>query len=712
MFLGELIGVPFDDDDAVELRAARADPQLMSDQIRRAFGHFIGIETAVQPLVIVLEDMHWGDSPSAKLLDATLRALPDRPWLVVALGRPEIHELFPRLWAERGAQELRLDELTKKGSERLVRGVLGAQADDALVARIVDQAAGNAFFLEELIRVAAEGSAGDLPETVLALMQGRLEQLELDARRVLRAASVFGRQFWPGGVQALLAAGDANKQTAALTWIDELVARELVSRGEASRFPGQDQLQFRHALVREAAYAMLTDADRALGHRLAGEWLAHIGEQDPLVLAEHFERGGDRATASDHYRRAAEQALGACDFALAHARAERGVACGASGALLGALQLVRAEANRWVGDFKEAGRRAREALALLPTSSARWFTAAYEAAEASGKHSDHAELVAIGELLRNAPDGDRDAVAARVTATACGAFQLYSHGHYELAEQLLDRVELAAAEVDEPGILARIYQARSSRSMFRGDAGAYLESERAAAIEFERAGDSRYACMQRGHVGYACLEIGAYREAEHWLRLALEEGVRLNLATVVATAKHNLSRALHRRGMLAEALAMQCAAIDVFREQGDRRLEAGARTYLAELYRDLGELDRAEAEARHGLALGLRPMRPLSLAVLAEIQIALGRVSDALATAREGYELLEALGGVEEGESLVRLAYCEALRAVGDHAAAAEVARVAKARIVERAGKISDEEWRRRFATQIPENARTLAFSV
>jgi hypothetical protein len=155
MFLGELIGAPFEEDD-VELRAARQDPLLMADQVRRAFEHLVALETAAQPLVIVLEDLHWGDLPSVRLIDAALRALPDRPWLVLALARPELVELFPRLWDERGAQHVRLDELTKKGAEKLVRGVLGPGATDSVVARLVEQAAGNAFYLEELVRAFVE----------------------------------------------------------------------------------------------------------------------------------------------------------------------------------------------------------------------------------------------------------------------------------------------------------------------------------------------------------------------------------------------------------------------------------------------------------------------------------------------------------------------------------------------------------------------------
>src|SRR5207244_1957039 len=99
---------------------------------------------------------------------------------------------------ERSAEQIHLGALKKKGSEKLVRAVLGPAAPDALVARIWERSAGNAFYLEELIRAVAEGRGDDLPPTVLAMVQARLEGLEPEARRVLRAASVFGQVFWRG----------------------------------------------------------------------------------------------------------------------------------------------------------------------------------------------------------------------------------------------------------------------------------------------------------------------------------------------------------------------------------------------------------------------------------------------------------------------------------------------------------------------------------
>ncbi len=696
VFLAELIGAP-SDDAPPELHAARQDPQLMAEQIRRAFVQWVALESSAQPLVIVLEDLHWGDLPSVKLIDAVLRELADRPVFVLALARPEVNELFPKLWAERGAQELRLDELTKKGCEKLVRGALGAAADDTLVVRLVEQAAGNAFYLEELIRASAEGKGDVLPETVLAVVQSRLERLELDARRVLRAASVFGARFWRGGVMALL--GDEVQRTR--EWLDELCERELVARVSTSRFPHEDELQFRHALVREAANAMLTDADRKLGHRLAGEWLEHAGEGDPMVLADHFERGGDPARARNYYRAAAEQALAACDFASALARAARVV--GESGE----IELIRAEALRWTGEFADAAAHARTAMTLLPIGSRAWFAAANEAAEAAGKIGDAVQVDHVAAALRGAPV-EPAMLGARVTALANTAFVLFSFGNHGLAITLLDLVEQAAPEVQDPATLARIYQARSSRAMVTGDAGAYLESERAACEAFERAGDLRYACVQRGHLGYAYQELGAYAEAEEALRDALARGTDLNLLNVVATAKHNLGRVLQLRGALDEAAVVESEAIALFEAQGDRRLSSASRCYLAMILYARGEFEDAEHEVKLAIETSQLPMQAPYRATLARIRIASGRMRDALADARTAMAILASLGAIEEGEALVRLVLAETLLGNNARAEARTVILEARTRLMARAVRITDEVYRKSFLERVPDHARTI----
>jgi predicted ATPase len=180
-FLGELIGISFSDEENVQLQAARNDAILMGDQMRRAFEDFLAAECSVAPVLLVLEDLHWGDLPSIGFLDSALRRLADKPLILLAFARPEVNELFPNLWAARSPYGIRLPELTKKASERLVRQALGESVDDAVATRIVATAGGNAFYLEELIRAVSEGRS-ELPETVLMVAAARLDGLEADAR--------------------------------------------------------------------------------------------------------------------------------------------------------------------------------------------------------------------------------------------------------------------------------------------------------------------------------------------------------------------------------------------------------------------------------------------------------------------------------------------------------------------------------------------------
>src|SRR5207247_2649741 len=123
---------------------------------------------------------------------------------------------------------------------------------------------------------------------------------------------------------------------------------------------------FRDAPVCEAAYAMLTEEDRALGHRLAASFLEREGDGEALGIAEHFERAGEGRRAASWYLRAAEQALAGCDDAAALSCARRGIACGAQGEELGRTALVLAQAHQSRGENVEAEARALEAMRWLP----------------------------------------------------------------------------------------------------------------------------------------------------------------------------------------------------------------------------------------------------------------------------------------------------------------------------------------------------------
>ncbi|MDF2694384.1 MAG: Adenylate cyclase, partial [Labilithrix sp.] len=546
-FLAETLGVSMPDEDDVQLRAARHDPILMGDQMRRAFEDWLAAECREQPIVLVFEDLHWGDLPSVKFVDSALRALHDRPLMVLALARPEVKDLFPDLFAERGVQELRLKELSKKASEKLVRQVLGEQLSDDLVAQIVQSAGGNAFYLEELIRSFSPSSntsgarprttdappvsvaAGRrsmmpvvLPETVLTMVQARLEALEPEARRVLRAASVFGQTFWRGGVLALLSGARANEVPPGMrpsageneaaqvnAWLDELAVREIVSRRDQPKFRSEVEYVFRHAFVAEAAYSMLTDKDRTVGHKLAAQWLEKNGESEAVVLAEHLERGGEPKRAITFYRRAAAQALEGNDLEACLSRADRGIACGAEGEVLGRLLLRKSEAHRWRGENQKGKECAQTALGLLPRSGRRWFLAAGEAVEACARLGNDSELHrAVDDLCDVSSAGQLS--APHLVALTRAACVLMAAGNYVSSDELLRTIdaayEIARREEEDPLAAAHVYRTRAYRALVSGDTGSALSMYNVAISHFEAAGDMRAACRHLVSAAGACIE--------------------------------------------------------------------------------------------------------------------------------------------------------------------------------------------------------------
>jgi predicted ATPase len=705
-FLGELVACSFPDSDSVQLRAARQDPRLMADQIRRAFEDFATAECRERPLVLVLDDLHWGDLPSVKLLEAALLRLQDRPLFILALARSEIHDLFPGLW-ERWLQEVRLRELSRKAAESLVREALG-EVSLHIVERIVARAAGNAFFLEELVRAVAEGRESEvLPETVLAVVQSRLEALPADARRVLRAASVFGQVFWESGVLVLLGEPPGSPLT---EWLDELVRRELIIRRQDPKLGGEPEYVFRHSYVRDGAYAMLTPSDRTLGHKLAGEWLERAGERDAHVLAGHFERGGEREEAIRWWRRAAEQALGGDDLTAVLDRAGRAIALGARGEILGALRLLEAEAHEWRGGNAEVVRAAGEAMQELRRGTSLWYSALGRRATAVGRQGERAQLAALVDELESAVPAP-EAQGAYLVATTRLAVQLMHAGNVELGGGLLEHIaEREDLDALEPVEAAAVYTARAWRALYAGDTAESLLHDEQATRCLERAGDLRGSCQQRAYGGYEKKEMGAYLDAEADFREAIATGERLGLSSIVALARHNLGFVLAELGRVTEGIEAESQALAAFRAQGDRRLEAACQMYLARILLVASQPKRALEPALDAVQLcqELPPFRAYALAMLARVHLALGMPEAAREQARLGLELLESLGGIDEGESLVRLVWAEALYATGDRGAAEAAIALAAERLLERAAKIGDPTWRDRFLQGVPENARTL----
>jgi serine/threonine protein kinase/tetratricopeptide (TPR) repeat protein len=706
-FLGELVGIPFPDEDNASLRAARKDPILLGDWMRKSLVSWLSAECSARPLVVVLEDLHWGDQPSVQYLDAVMQALPEAPLLVLALARPEVHELFPGIWGKRNVQELKLHQLSPGASERLVRHALGDGVDEVTVKTIVTKGAGNAFYLEELVRFAADGKLLSVPETVLGMVQARLHALDAEARRVLRAGAIFGEVFWRAGAQALV--GGETGAFALDEWLGELCRQELVVERHPSRLPGQHEFKFRHALVRDAAYEMLTAEDRELGHRLAGEWLRDAGEQDPRVLAEHFARGGDGPQAVVWFQRAAEQAFDGNDLDAVLACVERALAAGADGDSLGVLRALQSHAAYWKSEYHAAKLHGEQALATLPEGSAGWYRAAGSTLVSSARTGDTGAVDSLFSQVLAVGCHD-SAAEAQLICLCRGTFQLIFNAQFDKADRALERI--AALSKARPGLdaltSAQVRHVQGVRAAHAGDVRTFLGHLEAAVAGFELAGDVRNVCLERTTVAWCHAELGDLRRAVDLCTENLAYCQGLGAPQAVTYAKVNLgyilslvpAQAADARSLLLQAIE-ECGAVN------NLRLEGWARAHLANLEHHAGspdtELRHAEvASDRLAASPGLQAW---ALATLARALLRQGRAAEALLPAERAMQLLEQLGGLLQGESLPPLALASVRAALGDRARAAETIRDARLRLVRRAARL--EARHRDGFLALPLNAET-----
>ncbi len=725
--LGELVDVRVPDAEASdELRAARRDPLALGDQMWRALEAFLAAETAVHPVVIILEDLHWGDLPTVTYIGAALRALADRPLFVLALARPEVHALFPRLWADAEVQEIRLSKLTRRAGERLVRHALGEGHSAEAIAAIVERADGNAFYLEELIRAQAEGRGDGLPETVLAMVQSRLEAMESGARRVLRAASVFGRSFWRGGLAALVGESLADG------WLGALADREVIAPAHETRFPGDVQYAFRHAIVQEAAHAMLTEDDRAMAHRLAAEWLEAAGETDALIMAEHLERGGEAARAAACCARAAAQALRGNDLDAAIDLGQRGLRLGSAGQSLpgevrAALETPLLEAYAWRNDWAATLFHADNLFHREPPGTLPWCMAALGKVWAAPILDRFDSLLEAVLALREVEPAE-GARPVLVQALGAAVTTLLIAGSSETAGAYLARMEQIGAPMEAADPFTRGWMEQARGTWCRqndGDPHGSLVRMRAAAAAFAAGHNPQQAMFSDVHAAIDAWHLGAWEEAHLAVAPAMREpsstrGLRrqvdpdarpaaetgLRLVTVLGAYVVAMVQA--DEGLLDEANASAQRAIGAARAHHNRYFEGIARTGLGIILRRAGDLAAAAAEANAAAELlsGCPADRAMALAVLSAVRLDEGRPVQALGLAREAREAISSAPGYVR--ALIRLAWAEALAATGAPDARTALDE-ACSEILARASAIAEPSLRASFLAKVPQNARTLA---
>jgi class 3 adenylate cyclase len=263
-----------------------------------------------QPTLVLLEDLQWADDSLLELLEALSVRTTGAPLLLLVTARPELLDARPS-WARVPTNVMvQLSALTPDSTRELAARLLRDGADgDAAVARVEKAAGGNPLFIEELAAWLAEGggASGDhgLPSTVKMIIAARLDQLPVPERQVILDASVVGEFFWRGSLEALRP-GAALAQR-----MQELERRDLIRRSPSSRISGDEELAFKHGLIREVAYATLPKAVREERHGVVARFLERAAGNPATyasILAHHWRQAGDALRASDYLLIAAQQA--------------------------------------------------------------------------------------------------------------------------------------------------------------------------------------------------------------------------------------------------------------------------------------------------------------------------------------------------------------------------------------------------------------------
>ena len=275
-------------------------PQIDPDARRRRLSALINTAALARtaPALYLIEDVHWIDAVSESMLTDFLTVVPQTKLMVLITSRPEYQGALTRV---HDAQTIALDPLDDSDTGALLGELLGSDPSvGELAAAIAQRAAGNPFFVEEMVRefvqcgvlagehgkyvCRADVAEVSVPATVQAAIEARIDRLTGPAKRAVNAASVIGVRF---GADLLAALGIDPM-------LDELLGADLIDQVS---FTPTAAYAFRHPLIRAVAYESQLKSDRAQWHRRLA---AAIQEREPgsveenaALIAEHLQAAGE-----------------------------------------------------------------------------------------------------------------------------------------------------------------------------------------------------------------------------------------------------------------------------------------------------------------------------------------------------------------------------------------------------------------------------------
>jgi DNA-binding CsgD family transcriptional regulator/tetratricopeptide (TPR) repeat protein len=565
-----------------ELGAPSATPDRALAQ-SRLFELLLGLLRRLadrEPVVWIVEDVHWADASTLDLLSFVVRNLRDERALVVATFRDEETDRSERLrawlsWVSRAGRVERID-LPRFGPvdlSALLTGVLGAVPERELAERVFARSDGNAFIAEELLAAAENGDA--IPTTLRDVFLGHLARLDPSAQQLVRAAAAIGRRV----DHQLLAAVAELPEDRLLPALREAVRYRLLVPEPDGRTYG-----FRHALMREAAAAELLPGEReqlhariaeALGGRveLAGGTAATVAGE----IAHHWRAAGDAPRSLAAAVRAGSEA------ARAHAFAD-------------ALELYAQALSAWDA--------VPDAEGLAGTDRPGLLARAAEAADLSG---DRFRAIDLADAALRELDPVAEPVRAGFLYARRAWFAWNSgRGAEEALANLEEAIRLVPAEppsLEHAEALSKLVRVlallgRNDDCRRRGEEGlALVRRLGARALESELVNS----------LGLRAANLGRQEEALALLREALHIAEEAGDPECVCLAYTNLSSILGSYCRFEEAVSVALEGAEVARRLGVELVNGlWCIANAAENLIDLGRFDEADRISAAALEYDVR----------------------------------------------------------------------------------------------------------
>jgi class 3 adenylate cyclase/tetratricopeptide (TPR) repeat protein len=565
-----------------------------------------------QPLVLVFEDVHWGEEPLLELLEHLAASVREAPLMIVGLARPELLDVRPTWGGGRvRATTLELEPLQAEESAVLVEALIGELELPLDIATVLAKTEGNPLFMEETVRMLAErprGGTERIPDTLQALIAARIDRLPAASRVVLQRASVMGRIFMGGALSKLTPeledVGDA---------LDDLVVRDLVLGEARATISGEHAYKFKHVLIREVAYAGLSKTSRADLHHAFAEWLGERAGDELLEI---------RAFHLDQAARLLAELDGAAPAELREEAAD---------ALMKAGRRALSRES-----FRSARKLLLRAVELAPTLERRYF-----AGRAAWRLADYpAVLVEMGEVAADAEAAGETRVQGRAL-TALAEAVLQHRADAVTARRLVAQAVDVLADA-EPDVRFEPLWLSSQVASWFGD---YPQTERwaKAALAAAREADRKdlEALVTHGLVTAYVTRLELAEAAPLLLRameLADQSGSLFSRATALSV-KGWVELVSER---YVEAEEDYTAARELFTELGNSTREAFMTMMVGRAAFAQGDIDRAEKLLRDAVralkGIGDRGTLCEALRALAMVLVEQGNLDEAERFALEARE--------------------------------------------------------------------------